>query len=112
MDSNTVPGTAVSKTVKEVQPPALPTVGDMLIHYLKLEGVQFVFGIPGGGLMNFLVDLKNNVDAIQYIICRQETGAAYIADGYYRATGKIGVVVVTTGPGATNALTGVMNAQA
>lgn len=112
MDSNTMPGTPASKTLNEVQPPSLPTVGDMLIHYLKLEGIQFVFGIPGGGLMNFLVDLKNNVNAIQYIICRQETGAAYIADGYFRATGKIGVVVVTTGPGATNALTGVMNAQA
>lgn len=62
--------------------------------------------------MNLLVDLKNNTGDISYIICKQETGAAYIADGYYRATGKIGVVVVTTGPGATNALTGVMNAQA
>ncbi|GEO05438.1 putative acetolactate synthase large subunit IlvB2 [Adhaeribacter aerolatus] len=92
--------------------PSSPTVGDMIMHYFNLEGVKHVFGIPGGGLMNFLVDLKNNTDSIEYIICRQETGAAYIADGYYRATGKLGVVVVTTGPGATNALTGVMNAQA
>lgn len=89
-----------------------PAVGDLIVHYLKLEGVKHVFGIPGGGLVNFLVNLKDNAGAIDYIICRQETGAAYIADGYYRATGKIGVVAVTTGPGATNALTGVMNAQA
>jgi acetolactate synthase-1/2/3 large subunit len=90
----------------------LPTVGDLIIHYLQLEGVKYIFGIPGGGLMNLLINLKDNKDKIEYIICRQETGAAYIADGYYRATGKIGVVAVTTGPGATNALTGVMNAQA
>lgn len=92
--------------------PPNPTVGDLIIYYLKLEGVTHVFGIPGGGLMRLLVQLKNNHDDINYIICRQETGAAYMADGYYRATGKLGVVIVTTGPGATNALTGVMNAQA
>jgi len=89
-----------------------PNVGDLIIHYLNLESVKHVFGIPGGGLMNLLINLKNNRDKIDYIICRQETGAAYIADGYYRATGKIGLVAVTTGPGATNALTGMMNAQA
>ena len=89
-----------------------PTVGDRMIEYLRLEGVKYVFGIPGGGLMNLLVNLKDNKEEIKYIICRQETGAAYIADGYYRATGKIGIVAVTTGPGATNALTGMMNAQA
>ena len=92
--------------------PAGPTVGELIIHYLKLEGVTHVFGVPGGGLMNILVNLKNNDDSIKYVICRQETGAAYMADGYYRASGNMGVVVVTTGPGATNAVTGVMNAQA
>lgn len=95
-----------------------PNVGELLIHYLKLEGVTHVFGVPGGGLMHFLVNLKDSYrpnapnTGIQYVIARHETGAAYMADGYYRATGKLGVVIVTTGPGATNALTGVMNAQA
>ncbi|HMG66278.1 MAG TPA: thiamine pyrophosphate-binding protein [Chitinophagaceae bacterium] len=93
-------------------PPTPPTVGDLIIHYLELEGVKYVFGIPGGGLMNLLVNFKNSRSKIKYIICRQETGAAFIADGYYRATGKIGMVAVTSGPGATNALTGIMNAQA
>lgn len=88
------------------------TVGQMIIHYLKLEGVTHVFGIPGGGLINFLFDLKKSESDIKYVIGRQETGAAYMADGYHRATGKLGVVIVTTGPGATNALTGTMNAQA
>ncbi len=97
---------------KASKSPSAPTVGDLIIHYLQLEDVKYIFGIPGGGLINLLVNLKDNRHKIKYIICRQETGAAYIADGYYRATGKIGVVAVTTGPGATNALTGVMNAQA
>src|SRR6266478_2914620 len=87
------------------------TVAQVLLLYLGLEGVDKVFGIPGGGLMNLLVEFKNQRNKIDYIICRQETGAAYIADGYYRATGKLGVVMVTSGPGATNALTGAMNAQ-
>lgn len=99
----------MAKIPKTLSP---PTVGDLLIHYFKLEGVRYVFGVPGGGLMNFLVNLKEETGKIDYIICRQETGAAYIADGFYRTTGSLGVVIVTTGPGATNALTGVMNAQA
>lgn len=87
-------------------------VSDAIVHYLKLEGVKCIFGIPGGGLVNILNTLKNNLDNFTYFICRHESSAAYMADGYYRATGKLGVVMVTTGPGATNALTGVMNAQA
>lgn len=87
------------------------TVAQVLLLYLGLEGVNKVFGIPGGGLANLLVEFKNQGNKVDYVICRHETGAAYIADGYYRATGKLGVVMVTSGPGATNALTGAMNAQ-
>ncbi len=87
------------------------TVAQVLLLYLAREGVSKIFGIPGGGLANFLVELKNQRQAFDYIICRHETGAAYIADGYYRATGNLGVVLVTSGPGATNALTGAMTAQ-
>jgi acetolactate synthase I/II/III large subunit len=87
------------------------TVAQVLLLYLGLEGVDKIFGIPGGGLANLLVEFKNQRNKFDYIICRHETGAAYIADGYYRATGKLGVVMVTSGPGATNALTGAMNAQ-
>ncbi len=92
-------------------PCANQTVAQVLLRYLRLEGVDKVFGIPGGGLTNLLVEFKNQRNSIDYVICRHETGAAYIADGYYRATGKLGVVMVTSGPGATNALTGAMNAQ-
>ncbi|PUB17517.1 thiamine pyrophosphate-binding protein [Yoonia sediminilitoris] len=90
----------------------IPNVAQMLIAYLKLEGVSHVFGVPGGGLIEMLDEFYTQRDDIKYVICRQETGAAYMADGYYRASGKLGVVMVTTGPGATNALTGVMNAEA
>lgn len=87
------------------------TVAQVLLRYLRLEGVDKVFGIPGGGLANLLVEFMHQRQQVDYVICRHETGAAYIADGYYRATGKLGVVMVTSGPGATNALTGAMNAQ-
>ncbi|MFW6028561.1 MAG: thiamine pyrophosphate-binding protein, partial [bacterium] len=62
--------------------------------------------------IQMLQALYDAEDGPRYIVCRQETGAAYMADGYYRASGKLGAVMVTTGPGATNALTGVMNAEA
>lgn len=87
------------------------TVAQMLLRYLALEGVDHLFGIPGGGLANLLTELKNQRDKFQYVVCRHETGAAYMADGYFRATGTLGVVMVTSGPGATNALTGTMNAD-
>lgn len=87
-------------------------VDNLIIYFLKLEGVKYIFGVPGGGLVNILNTLKNSTGDFTYIICRHETGASYMADGYYRATGNLGVVMVTTGPGATNALTGIMNAQA
>lgn len=95
----------------QATPPVQTSVSQALIHYLSIEKVTHVFGIPGGGLATLLVAFKNSDKSIQYVVCRHETGAAYMADGYYRARGDLGVVMVTTGPGATNALTGVMNAQ-
>lgn len=87
-------------------------VAQIILEYLKLEEVTHVFGIPGGGLKQMLEELRNQEDEFKYVICRQESGAAYMADGYFRVTGKLGVVMVTSGPGATNALSGSMNAQA
>lgn len=86
-------------------------VAQVLLLYLAREGVTKIFGVPGGGIANLLVELKNQRQAFDYVVCRHETGAAYIADGYYRATGTLGVVLVTSGPGATNTLTGAMTAQ-
>jgi acetolactate synthase-1/2/3 large subunit len=87
------------------------TICDLLLDYLKLEGVTHIFGVPGGGIMYLLEALRLRQDEFTYVVARHETGAAYMADGLHRATGKLGVVLVTTGPGATNAVTGVMNAQ-
>jgi acetolactate synthase-1/2/3 large subunit len=86
------------------------SVAACLLKYLTLEGVDLLFGVPGGALTHILNELKND-QHLRYIICRHETGAVYLADGYARATGKLGVALVTAGPGATNALTGTMNAQ-
>lgn len=88
------------------------SISQVLLHYLRIEGVQKVFGIPGAGVMDIAYELRQQRDTFQYIICRHESGAAYIADGYSRVTGKLGVVIVTSGPGASNALTGAMNAEA
>jgi len=87
-------------------------VAQLILEYLKLEGVTHIFGIPGGGLKQLLEELRMQQDNFNYVICRQESGAAFMADGFHRVTGKLGVVMVTSGPGATNALTGSMNAQA
>jgi acetolactate synthase-1/2/3 large subunit len=86
------------------------TVASVLLDYLALEGVDRIFGYPGTALGYVLNELRL-LGAIDYVICRHESGAAYIADTYSRLTGKLGAVLVTTGPGATNALTGAMNAQ-
>src|SRR5690606_23714843 len=96
----------------EGAPSTAPTVAALLLDYLKLEGVEHVFGVPGGALGQMLTELKDRRDDFTYVICRQETGAAYVADGYARVSGGLGVVLVTSGPGATNALTGAMNAEA
>jgi acetolactate synthase-1/2/3 large subunit len=85
------------------------TVAQLLLDYLALEGVDTLFGIPGAALGTLLDALKNDRARFRYVLCRHETGAAYAADGYARVTGGLGVVLVTSGPGATNALTGVLN---
>jgi acetolactate synthase-1/2/3 large subunit len=87
------------------------TVAQCLLKYLQLEGVKKIFGVPGGALKYVLNELRKQQKRFEYVICRQETGAAYMADGYARVTGDLGVVLVTSGPGATNALTGAVNAQ-
>jgi acetolactate synthase I/II/III large subunit len=103
------------KVTSAVDPPftIVPqaTVAQLLLDYLALEGVETLFGVPGGAVMHLLNELKNQRERFRYIVCRQESGAAYIADGYSRVSGKLGVLLVTSGPGATNALTGTMNAQ-
>lgn len=88
------------------------TVAELLLEYLKLEGVTKIFGMPGGACIYLMEALKEQRGTFDLVINRHETGAAYMADGYSRVTGGLGVVLTTSGPSATNALTGMMNAQA
>lgn len=91
--------------------PSTNTVSTLVLDYLRAEGVNVLFGIPGVALGPLLDELRQQQDEFRYVICRHEGGAAYIADGYSRLSGKLGVVLVTTGPGVTNAFTGAMTAQ-
>jgi acetolactate synthase-1/2/3 large subunit len=83
--------------------------GQILVQSLKDEGVEYIFGYPGGAVLH-LYDAIFQQDAVKHILVRHEQGATHAADGYARATGKPGVVLVTSGPGATNAVTGIATA--
>ena len=82
---------------------------DILIQSLIKEEVEYIFGYPGGAALH-IYDAIFNQNQIQHILVRHEQGATHAADGYARATGKPGVVLVTSGPGATNAITGIATA--
>jgi acetolactate synthase I/II/III large subunit len=83
--------------------------GEMLIRALHDEGVEIIFGYPGGTVLH-IYDAIFNQDKVQHILVRHEQAATHAADGYARSTGKPGVVLVTSGPGATNAITGIATA--
>ena len=82
---------------------------EILVRALIDEGVEFVFGYPGGAVLH-IYDALYKQDTLKHILVRHEQGATHAADGYARATGKPGVVLVTSGPGATNAVTGIATA--
>ena len=81
---------------------------EILVEQLKREGVEVIFGYPGGVLLG-IFDVLYDAD-IDFVLTRHEQGAAHAADGYARSTGKPGVVLATSGPGATNLVTGIANA--
>tara|TARA_R110001606_G_scaffold399222_1_gene582302 strand:+ start:30324 stop:32069 length:1746 start_codon:yes stop_codon:yes gene_type:complete len=82
---------------------------EILVRSLKDEGVEFLFGYPGGSVLH-IYDALYRQDDVKHILVRHEQAATHAADGYARATGKPGVVLVTSGPGATNAVTGIATA--
>ncbi|WP_455204195.1 biosynthetic-type acetolactate synthase large subunit, partial [Kaarinaea lacus] len=82
---------------------------EILIKFLQDEGVEYLFGYPGGAVLHIYDELYKQ-EKIKHILVRHEQGATHAADGYARATGKPGVVLVTSGPGATNAVTGIATA--
>jgi acetolactate synthase-1/2/3 large subunit len=81
----------------------------IICESLVAEGVDVMFGFPGGALLPFY-DALPHYPQIHHILVRHEQGAAHAADGYARATGKVGVCMATSGPGATNLVTGIANA--
>jgi len=85
------------------------TGADIFVHCLKDEGIEYVFGYPGGAVLH-IYDALYQQDDVKHILVRHEQAATHAADGYARATGKVGVALVTSGPGATNAVTGIATA--
>ncbi len=86
------------------------TGSQIVIECLKEQGVDTVFGYPGGAILNVYDELYKHKDEITHILTSHEQGAAHAADGYARATGKVGVCLATSGPGATNLVTGIATA--
>lgn len=83
--------------------------GEMIMRALKEEGVEILFGYPGGAVLH-IYDALYQQDAVEHILARHEQAAVHAADGFARSTGEVGVALVTSGPGATNALTGIATA--
>ncbi|MCK9109385.1 acetolactate synthase 3 large subunit [Haemophilus influenzae] len=82
---------------------------EMVVQSLRDEGVEYVFGYPGGAVLD-IYDAIHTLGGIEHILVRHEQAAVHMADGYSRSTGKVGCVLVTSGPGATNAITGILTA--
>jgi len=86
------------------------TGSEIVIECLKEQGVDTVFGYPGGAILNIYDELYKHSDEIHHVLTSHEQGASHAADGYARATGKVGVCMATSGPGATNLVTGIATA--
>ncbi len=91
--------------------PKLLTGAEIIWECLKKEGVEVVFGYPGGTILPTYDALNNYRDSIHHVLVRHEQGATHMADGYARASGKVGVAIGTSGPGATNMITGMATAM-
>ncbi len=98
---------------KPTAKPSPMTGSEILLQVLREEGVEAMFGIPGGVLIPFFDKLYDAVNAgeLRYYLTRHEQGAAHMADGYARATGQVGVCIATSGPGALNLVTGIATAN-
>ena len=91
------------------EPEQLLSGAEIVVQYLIDEGVEYLFGYPGGAVLH-LYDALYKLNKLEHILVRHEQGATHMADGYARVSGKPGVVLVTSGPGATNAVTGIATA--
>ena len=88
----------------------LPRGAEVLLHALVNEGVDTIFGYPGGAVLHIYDELWRYREQVTHYLVRHEQGAVHMAEGYARASGRVGVALVTSGPGATNAVTGIANA--
>jgi acetolactate synthase I/II/III large subunit len=95
--------------IETTTPPVEPNGSEILVRCLQAEGVQFLWGYPGGAVL-YIYDALYKQDTIQHVLVRHEQAAVHAADGYARATGEVGVALVTSGPGVTNAITGIATA--
>ena len=86
------------------------TGAQIVIECLKEQGVDTVFGYPGGAILNVYDELYKHQGEIRHVLTSHEQGASHAADGYARSTGKVGVCFATSGPGATNLVTGIATA--
>ena len=84
---------------------------EAVIRCLMAEGVDLLYGYPGGAIMPVYDEFYKFQDQIHHVLTRHEQGATHAAQGYARATGKVGVAIATSGPGATNLITGIADAQ-
>lgn len=102
------------RTLSHANALADTTFSDLIVNYIQQLGVDAVFGVPGGAIEPLFNALARSgrQNGPKLIVARHECGAAFMADGYFRETGKMGVVCATTGPGATNLITGVSSAMA
>src|SRR5829696_5016787 len=89
---------------------SLPRGAEVLLEALVHEGVDAIFGYPGGAVLHIYDELWRYRDRVTHYLVRHEQGAVHMAEGYARASGRVGVALVTSGPGATNAVTGIANA--
>ena len=87
------------------------TGAEAIIHCLLAEGVDLIYGYPGGAIMPVYDELYKFQDKLTHILTRHEQGATHAAQGYARVTGRVGVAMATSGPGATNLVTGIADAQ-
>src|SRR6187549_41836 len=103
----------IDNRIPTAAPPQLaevPTGAEILIQALVAEGVDTIFGYPGGAVLHIYDELWRARERVTHYLVRHEQGAVHMAEGYARSTGKVGCVLVTSGPGATNAVTGIANA--
>ncbi|MEN3336309.1 MAG: acetolactate synthase large subunit [Blastocatellia bacterium] len=108
--ANSKPRTAVRLDDADGQPAPLMRGARILCEALVKEGVETIFGYPGGAVLHIYDELCRMRDRLHHVLSRHEQGAIHMAEGYAKATGKAGVALVTSGPGATNAVTGIANA--